>query len=93
MGAALSARLAANLAASNLDPKLVSQLLEPVTGSSLIINEGARIALANAISLVFVLAFVAAAFAFLSVFFAPNKNLKEKAPAEAEESPALVSAD
>jgi MFS family permease len=91
MGAALSARLAANLAASNLDPELVSQLLEPATGSSLVINEGARIALASAISLVFVIAFIAAAFAFLSVFLAPNKDLREKP--STEESPVMVSAD
>ena len=92
MGAALTARLAANLAASDLNPELVSQLLEPVAGSAAVINEGARIALANAISLVFVLAFIAAAFALGSVFLAPNKDLKEK-PSATEENPALVSAD
>ena len=92
MGAALTARLAANLAAANLDPALVSQLLEPVTGAEVVINEGARIALANAISLVFLLAFIAAAFALASVFLAPNKELKEK-PSTTEENPALVSAD
>jgi hypothetical protein len=92
MGAALSARLAANLAASNLDPELVSQLLEPATASGLVINEGARAALAGAISLVFLFAFILAAFALASVFLAPNKDLKEK-PSEAEESSVLVSAD
>jgi hypothetical protein len=89
----LTARLAANLAASNLDPELVSQLLEPVAGSAVAINEGARIALANAISLVFVIAFIAAAFALASVFLAPNRDLKEKPSAGTEEPPALVSAD
>src|SRR5712691_5904846 len=54
MGAALTTRLVSNLAASNLNPALVSQLLEPLPGSSLVINEGARIALAHTISLVFV---------------------------------------
>ena len=92
MGAALSARLAANLAASNLDPELVSQLLEPATSSSLVINEGARAALAGAISLVFLFAFILAAFALASVFLAPNKDLQEKA-AGTEECPAMVSAD
>jgi len=91
MGAALTARLAANLAASHLDPELVSQLLEPAAEAGLVINEGARAALAGAINLVFVLAFVAAAFALGSVFLAPNKELRESAPAE--ENPALVSAD
>jgi MFS family permease len=90
MGAALTARLASNLAASNLDPELVSQLLEPASASSLVINTGARIALADAIGAVFVIAFIAAAFALASVFFAPKVELKEK-PAESE--PALVSAD
>jgi len=92
MGAALTARLASNLAASNLDPELVSHLLEPASGPGLVINEAARIALANAISLVFIIAFIAAAFAFLSVFLAPNKDLMEK-PTATEDNPALVSAD
>ncbi len=90
MGAALSARLAANLAASNLDPELVSQLLEPTAGLDLAINQGARLALADAITAVFVIAFIAAAFALASVFIAPTVELKEK-PAEGE--PVLVSAD
>ena len=42
MGAALSARLASNLAASNLDLELVSQLLNPSPASSLLVNEAAR---------------------------------------------------
>jgi len=90
MGAALSARLAANLSASNLDPELVSQLLDPLPGLELVINEGARIAMAGAISLVFVIAFIAAALSLVSVFFAPNTELKEKTR---ESEPALVSAD
>jgi MFS family permease len=93
MGAALTARLASNLAASNLDPELVSSLLEPASASGLAINEGARIALADAITAVFVIAFIAAAFALASVFFAPNVVLKEKPTAPSEESPSLVSAD
>jgi len=79
MGAALSLRLASNLSASGLDPSLVSQLLDPVPGSEALINEGARISMAGAISLVFMIAFLA-----------PRKELKEK-PTENE--PALVSAD
>ena len=90
MGAALSARLAANLAASNLNPELVSQLLEPTPGLDLVINQGARLALADAITAVFVIAFIAAALALGSVFIAPTVELKEK-PTENE--PALVSAD
>ncbi|HEU0295478.1 MAG TPA: MDR family MFS transporter [Anaerolineales bacterium] len=91
MGAALSARLAANLAASNLDLELVSQLLNQVPGSDVVVNEAARLALADAITAVFAIAFIAAALALASVFFVPKLELKDK-PA-AEESPAMVSAD
>ena len=90
MGAALSLRLASNLSASGLDPSLVSQLLDPVPGSEALINEGARIAMAGAISLVFMIAFTAAALSLVIAFLAPRKELKEK-PTENE--PALVSAD
>jgi EmrB/QacA subfamily drug resistance transporter len=91
MGAALTARLAANLAASSLDSSMVSQLLEPTTDPTAI-NEGARIALAGAIILVFLLSFIASTFALASVFLAPNKELREK-PLAAEEGAAMVSAD
>ena len=93
MGAALTARLASNLAASHLDPKLVSQLLEPSTTSSVAINEGARVALAGAIVLVFVIAFIAAVLAWGSVFFAPKIELRDQSPVSAEDVPSLVSAD
>ena len=92
MGAALGAPLASNLAASHLDLELVSQLLDPAPGSEVVVNEAARLALADAITAVFVIAFIAAALALVSVFFTPKMELKEK-PAAAEESPALVSAD
>jgi len=91
MGAVLTSRLASNLAASNLNPEMVSQLLEPASSASLAINTGARIALANAIAAVFVIAFLAAALALVSVFFAPKMELKEKP--SVEDNPALVSAD
>ena len=90
MGAALSTRLAANLSASGLDPSLVSQLLDPLPGSQAVIDQGARIAVANAISLVFVIAFVAAALGLTSTFFSPRKELQEKT---AENKPAIVSAE
>ena len=90
MGAALSARLASNLSASNLDPELVSQLLEPLPGAEAVINEGARSAVADAISLVFVIAFVAAGLALASTFFTPRTELRDK-PAERET--ASISAD
>ncbi|MCK6583264.1 MAG: MFS transporter, partial [Anaerolineales bacterium] len=60
MGAALSARLASNLTASGLDLGLVSQLLDPLPGAQTVVNEAARVAVADAITVVFLFAFVAA---------------------------------
>jgi len=90
MGAALSARLASNLNASGLDPELVSQLLDPLPGAQAIINEGARIAVADAITLVFLFAFITAGLALLATFFIPRTELKDSAP---ESEPVPVSAD
>ena len=90
MGAALSARLTANLSASGLDPDLVRQLLDPLPGSQFVIAEGARVAMADAIHLVFVIAFVAAALAMVTVFFTPHKELTEQLP---EPDHSAVSAD
>ena len=90
MGASLSARLASNFIASHLDPELVRQLLDPLPGSQVVIEEGARLAMADAIHLVFVIAFVAAALALVTVFFTPHKELIEKLP---ERGPSPLSAD
>jgi EmrB/QacA subfamily drug resistance transporter len=90
MGAALSTRLASNLIASHLDLELVRQLLDPLPGTQVVIEEGARVAMADAIHLVFVIAFVAAALAMVTVFFAPHKELTEQLP---EREPTAVSAD
>jgi hypothetical protein len=49
-----------------------------------------RIAVANAINLVFVIAFVAALLGLVTTFFAPRKELEEKLPAEAS---SMMSAD
>jgi EmrB/QacA subfamily drug resistance transporter len=78
MGAALSIRLASNLSASGLDPKLVTQLLDPLPGSQLVVDAGVRLAMADSIHLVFVIAFVSAALGLASVFFTPHQDLKEK---------------
>jgi MFS family permease len=77
MGAALSASLATNLRASGLDPNLVTQLLDPSAGSALTIDAGVRIAMASAIHLIFLIAFIAAALGLASAFFAPKKELTE----------------
>ena len=90
MGAALSTRLAANLSASGLDPSLVEALLDPLPGAQAVIAEGARIAVANAINLVFIIAFVAAVLGLVSTFFTPRHELREKT---VENEPAPVSMD
>jgi MFS family permease len=90
MGAALSARLASNLAEARLDPALVRQLLDPLPGSEVVIAAGARAAMADAIHLVFVIAFAAAALAMVTVFFTPRTELTDR-QSEREHSP--VSAD
>jgi EmrB/QacA subfamily drug resistance transporter len=78
MGSALSARLASNLSAANLDPKLVDRLLDPIPGSKLVIDAGVRFALADAIHIVFVIAFVAALLGLAAVFFTPHGELKDR---------------
>jgi EmrB/QacA subfamily drug resistance transporter len=90
MGAALSAHLASNLSASGLDLELVRQLLDPLPGSEVVIAEAARVAMADAIHLVFMIAFVAAALAMVTVLFTPHKELRERSP---ERDPSAVSAD
>jgi EmrB/QacA subfamily drug resistance transporter len=90
MGAALSIRLATNLSASGLDPKLVTQLLDPLPGSQLVIDAGVRLAMADSIHLVFVIAFVSAALGLGAVFFTPHQELKERLP---ETKPPVVSMD
>ena len=90
MGAALSARLASNLIAARLDPELVQQLLDPLPGAEVVIAEGARAAMANAIHLVFIIAFAAAALAMVAVFFTPRQELREQM---LEREPSPISAD
>ena len=90
MGAALSARLSSNLVEAGLDLELVRQLLDPLPGSQVVIAEGARAAMADAIHLVFTIAFVAAALAMVTVLFTPRKELTERIP---ERDPSAVSAD
>ncbi|MCA2002673.1 MAG: MFS transporter, partial [Chloroflexi bacterium] len=83
MGAALSARLASNLSAAGLDPRLVSQLLDPPPGAEVVVETAARLALADAIHIVFVIAFIAALFGLAAVFFTPRGALTDGFP-EAE---------
>jgi hypothetical protein len=90
MGAALSARLIRNLNASGLDLGLVSQLLNPSPGAEAVVNETARLAVADAISIVFIIAFVAALLGLFSSFFAPRRELKDRIT---ENEPVPASAD
>lgn len=89
MGAALSARLISNLSASGLDLDLVTQLLNS-SSTEAMIGEGVRIALANAISLVFLIAFIVAFLGLVVTLFTPRRELKDKA---SENEPVTVSAD
>ena len=90
MGAALSARLTSSLIAAHLNTDLVRQLLDPLASAQLTIEEGARAAMADAIHLVFVIAFAAAILAMTVVFFSPRKELTEQLP---EREAMSVSAD
>jgi MFS family permease len=93
MGAALSIRLASNLSASGLDPELVARLLDPLPGSEIVLDPALRLGMADAIHLVFVIAFVAAALGLVTTFFTPRKELKERSSLPAESDPSPVSAD
>jgi MFS family permease len=90
MGAALSTSLAASLAAAGLSLDLVAELLNRAPGTQAVINDAARIAIASAINLVFLIAFFAAFLALIVTLFSPRKELKDK---PVEEEPVLVSAD
>ncbi|HNN14696.1 MAG TPA: MDR family MFS transporter [Anaerolineales bacterium] len=95
MGAALGARLAANLSASGLDPKLVTQLLDPTaSGTEAALGTSVRLAVADAIGIVFVIALFAAALALATVlFFMPRMNLSEIKSAGVEKPSLPVSTD
>ncbi|MFN8426710.1 MAG: MFS transporter [Anaerolineales bacterium] len=80
MGAALSARLAANLSASGLDVSLISGLLDPLSSSAGVVESGARLAMADAIHLVFLIALIAAALGWIAAIFTPRKELKDDIP-------------
>lgn len=94
MGAALGTRLASNLSASGLDPGLVTRLLDPLPGSEAVINSSLRFAVADAISIVFVIALAAAALALGTVlFFTPRIQLTEISAPKAKETPTPMIAD
>jgi hypothetical protein len=65
-------------------------LLDPLPSSQLVIDAGVRLAMADSIHLVFVIAFVSAALGLVAVFFTPHQELKEKS--SESESP-IISMD
>lgn len=90
MGAVLTARLTSELAAAQLDPSLVSQILEPGSSSGQALSAGLRLALTDAVGAVFVIACAAASLALLSVFFAPKMELKEQGHGSPSQAPVSV---
>ncbi|HEX5837511.1 MAG TPA: MDR family MFS transporter [Anaerolineales bacterium] len=90
MGAALSTRLVSNLAASGLDLERVSRLLNPLPGDEALLTDAVRIAVADAINIVFIIAFIAAFLGLISTLFTPRKELTERIP---EREPSTISAD
>ena len=77
MGTALSMRLTSDLIASGLDPKMVTQLLNPLPASEIVVDAAVRVAMANAIHLVFIIAFASAVLGLAAVFFTPHQELRE----------------
>ena len=93
MGAALSIRLARNLATAGLDPSLVTRLLDPVASLNVTLDRGVGLAMADAMHIVFVIAFVAAILGVVAAFFAPHRDLAEKVPSPAESEQPFIAAD
>jgi EmrB/QacA subfamily drug resistance transporter len=79
LGVFLSTRLADHLMAAHIDPNSVSlnSLLDPVSAASITLGGPLRIALAFSIAELFLIAFAAAALAFLSVLFAPGGKISQ----------------
>jgi hypothetical protein len=81
MGAALSWRIAARLAAAGADPAALSvdSLLHPVvrTAGSVVVEGTLRTALAGAMQGVFVIAFLAAALGFMATALAPRGRIDQ----------------
>lgn len=88
LGVVLSRQLAERLTAVGIDPAAVpvEQLLDPVAGSgSGAVTDGAvRIALAGAISSLFVIAFIAAVIGLVATAFAPRGRIAQLAERQME---------
>ena len=79
MGAALTLRLTSGLQAAGQDVSIIQQLLNPAPGSQVVIAENARLAMANSINLVFMIAFTAALLGLAAIFLAPRHTLTDAA--------------
>jgi EmrB/QacA subfamily drug resistance transporter len=90
MGVALSVRLASNIQAAGLDPSLVTGLLDSLSGAQSVTESGVRLALADAMHLVFLIAFFAAALGMVAAFLTPHRELEKEVQVPGEgESPLL----
>ena len=92
LGVFLSARLSDHLLAASIDPNSISlnSLLDPVASAGITLGGPLRIALAFSIAELFLIAFVAAALAFLSALFAPGGKIAQIMQQRALERPPEV---
>lgn len=95
LGALLSSRLAAALAAAGLDASAVQldALLGEGAAGAAQLSEAARIALASAIGQIFISTLVVAALAFAVTFLAPRGNVAQLSARRDAQEKALVAGD
>jgi len=75
----LTLHLTSGLQAAGQDVSIIQQLLNPTPGSQVVIAENARLAMANSINLVFMIAFTAALLGLAAIFLAPRRTLTDAA--------------
>ena len=71
----------------------MSGLLDSLSQTQAVAEAGVKLALANAIHLVFVIAFVAAALGMVAAFFTPHRELEKKTDLPKEGESSAFSAD
>ncbi len=88
LGVFLSSRLAGLLHAAGINPATVSlnSLIDPVAGASLTLEGPLRSALGIAIANMFIIAFVAALGALLSVMYAPSGKIAQLIEQKAQQA-------
>ena len=90
MGAALSTRLVFEFERLRSGSRSGHSITESSARLETVIDQGVQIAVANAINLVFVIAFIAALLGLAVTFFSPRQELKDK---PSENAPVTISAD